>query len=468
MNQPPYPPNMHQHPSQHPHQHPHPHQQQHPHQHQQPHPLSHQHQHQHPHPQHQSPYSTEMHPPAHPVSSYPPHQIQPLPSMPPPSFQDGLVQAQAAQAQGAPPPGPASEASPQSGSGGQERPPLTAEQLEEIRKNLIPFSSRDAQGRKYTLDVVQQPQRARMCGFGDKDRRPITPPPCVRLIVTDENTGKEIDCNEIEYGMYVLNVDLWDEHALKEVNLVRHTTASPSISSTSPASYAQMESTPAYSNILPSNIPPRDVGYGQVYPPPGQAVSPYGMQPAYGAGFVGAPNSGYGQAPYFRDYPQEVGMSYGFGPPRVFEPSYGIGGQRMSIGGTAPSGMFTRNLIGSLAASAFRLNDPDDKIGIWFVLQDLSVRTEGCFRLRFSFVNVGIPMSNPGSGANGVVNQGSAPVLAAVFSEVFQVYSAKKFPGVCESTPLSKCFATQGIKIPIRKDGHEKKGNADDDDDYGN
>lgn len=73
-------------------------------------------------------------------------------------------------------------------------------------------------------------------------------------------------------------------------------------------------------------------------------------------------------------------MSYGFGPPRVFEPSYGIGGQRMSIGGTAPSGMFTRNLIGSLAASAFRLNDPDDKIGIWFVLQDLSVRTEGCFR----------------------------------------------------------------------------------------
>lgn len=91
-----------------------------------------------------------------------------------------------------------------------------------------------------------------------------------------------MDDSEIEYGMYVLNVDLWDEHALKEVNLVRHTTASPSISSTSPASYAQMESTPAYSNILPSNIPPRDVGYGQVYPPPGQAVGPYGMQPAYG------------------------------------------------------------------------------------------------------------------------------------------------------------------------------------------
>jgi len=46
-----------------------------------------------------------------------------------------------------------------------------------------------------------------------------------------------------------------------------------------------------------------------------------------------------------------------------------------------------------------------------------------------------------------------APVLASTYSEAFQVYSAKKFPGVIESTALSKCFAGQGIKIPIRKDG---------------
>lgn len=66
-------------------------------------------------------------------------------------------------------------------------------------------------GWTWRLDVVQQPIRARMCGFGDKvrsskrisnairtnipwqDRRPITPPPCVRLIVTDAKSGKEID-----------------------------------------------------------------------------------------------------------------------------------------------------------------------------------------------------------------------------------------------------------------------------------
>lgn len=54
--------------------------------------------------------------------------------------------------------------------------------------------------------------------------------------------------------------------------------------------------------------------------------------------------------------------------------------QRMSVQGAPPQGMFTRNLIGSLAASAFRLTDLQEKIGIWFVLQDLSIRTEGSFR----------------------------------------------------------------------------------------
>lgn len=67
-----------------------------------------------------------------------------------------------------------------------------------------------------------------------------------------------------------------------------------------------------------------------------------------------------------------------------------------------------------------------------------------------------------------MVNQHKAPILAATFSDAFQVYSAKKFPGVCESTPLSKCFATQGIKIPIRKEGAAdgKKGGDDDDEAY--
>jgi len=46
------------------------------------------------------------------------------------------------------------------------------------------------------------------------------------------------------------------------------------------------------------------------------------------------------------------------------------------------------------------------------------------------------------------------------------VWSAKKFPGVKESTPLSKCFAAQGVKIPIRKDGGGKGGKGVDGEDF--
>ena len=70
-----------------------------------------------------------------------------------------------------------------------------------------------------------------------------------------------------------------------------------------------------------------------------------------------------------------------------------------------------------------------------------------------NFVDVG----QPGGG----LNKSRAPVLAYAYSDKFQVYSAKKFPGVIESTPLSKAFAQQGIKIPIRKDAKAEKDEED-------
>lgn len=76
-----------------------------------------------------------------------------------------------------------------------------------------------------------------------------------------------------------------------------------------------------------------------------------------------------------------------------------------------------------------------------------------------NFIDVGAGVGMPGT------TKGKAPVLAWVFSDKFQVFSAKKFPGVIESTPLSKCFAGQGIKIPIRKDGPKAEATKDEDDD---
>ena len=124
--------------------------------------------------------------------------------------------------------------------------------------------------------------------------------------------------------------------------------------------------------------------------------------------------------------------------------------------------MYTRNLIGSLVASAFKLTDTDQKEGVWFILQDLSVRTEGWFRLKMNFINVGSPVDTRSANGNEqpqqTINTKSSPVLASIFSQPFQVFSAKKFPGVIESTAISREFAKQGIKIPIRKEGSAANG----------
>ncbi|KAJ8120077.1 hypothetical protein ONZ43_g3121 [Nemania bipapillata] len=285
-----------------------------------------------------------------------------------------------------------------------------------------------------------------------------------RLVVMDKVSGKEVDCNDVEHQHYVLHVDLWSEDGAKEVNLVKHSQQSPSISSTHPSSFREVveggqSGVYGFQAIVPSN---RDFTQTPNGPYPHQ-MAPYQPDP-------------YSQGQY--PYPQHV-PPYGYpqGGYRDMSvaplPSQAMYGPRyshdMSASGMAPgrlmgqqqpnSGMYTRNLIGSLAASASRLQDPSDKIGIWFILQDLSVRTEGWFRLRFSFINLRRlgAASNGGSDAE-LLNRGRAPVLAYAFSEKFQVYSAKKFPGVCESTQLSKTFALQGVKIPIRKDQEGKAG----------
>jgi hypothetical protein len=236
-----------------------------------------------------------------------------------------------------------------------------------------------------------------MCGFGDKDRRPITPPPCVRLVITDIATGKEVDCNEIDHSMFVLNVDLWSEDGKREVNLVRSSSGNPAISSTTPFSYStlnggEVPTVPFGQPVLP---PGRDAAYNSPMAVGGY-VPEYQVQPAYGHAVTPSypPNGSYGPPQQFFPQHGAYRSEQGVSPvpsqsnPAQFSrnggaPAYGQDPNalaRMAMVGGQPQGMFTRNLIGSLAASAFRLSDTTDRIGIWFVLQDLSVRTEGPFR----------------------------------------------------------------------------------------
>lgn len=48
-----------------------------------------------------------------------------------------------------------------------------------------------------------------------------------------------------------------------------------------------------------------------------------------------------------------------------------------------------KNLVGASVASATKLYDLDGKLGIFFIFQDISLRSEGLFRLQFSLTDIG-------------------------------------------------------------------------------
>ncbi|KAI8809079.1 velvet factor-domain-containing protein [Cladochytrium replicatum] len=103
----------------------------------------------------------------------------------------------------------------------------------------------------------------------------------------------------------------------------------------------------------------------------------------------------------------------------------------------------TRSTTGSMVSSLYRLKGIDGKDGVFFVFPDLGVRMDGLYRLKFSLYEI---------------FNSEIYFCTSIISDVFNVYAAKKFPGMEESTQLSRIFADQGLKIRIRKETRSKKG----------
>ncbi|KAF8930470.1 hypothetical protein BGZ47_000536 [Haplosporangium gracile] len=113
----------------------------------------------------------------------------------------------------------------------------------------------------------------------------------------------------------------------------------------------------------------------------------------------------------------------------------------------------TRILMGALVVSPTLLHNENNQLGWYFSFPDLSVRTEGVYTLKFSLMQ----FANFEFDEKG--RSHASMLIAEETSEPFTVYSAKKFPGMTESTELSKAFASQGLKIPIRNDLRARKVN---------
>ncbi|KAL1920464.1 uncharacterized protein VTP21DRAFT_841 [Calcarisporiella thermophila] len=94
-------------------------------------------------------------------------------------------------------------------------------------------------------------------------------------------------------------------------------------------------------------------------------------------------------------------------------------------------------LSGNKVSSLHRLKDIDNTDGGFFVFGDLSMNVIGAFRLKFNLYHV---------------TSGQAVHLHSLVSDAFTVYTAKDFPGLSESTFLSRSFSDQGVKLRIRKE----------------
>ncbi|PQE12196.1 Velvet factor protein [Rutstroemia sp. NJR-2017a BVV2] len=109
-------------------------------------------------------------------------------------------------------------------------------------------------------------------------------------------------------------------------------------------------------------------------------------------------------------------------------------------------------LGGTIVSSLHRLKDPEtQQDGAYFVFGDLSVKAEGTFKLQFNLFEL---------------RGDEYQHMTSVESKDFLVHSTKTFPGMNESTKLTRAFGEQGVRLRIRKEPRSllrKRGPASDD-----
>jgi hypothetical protein len=203
-------------------------------------------------------------------------------------------------------------------------------------KNSSVRTTKDGRQIRYTLQVIQQPERARACGSGAKssaDRRPVDPPPIVELRVFENDQDITFAYN----ANFFLHASLENARAIA----------------------------------------------------PGRAPSASPCFPV----LTGSPIAG---------------MAY--------------------LDRPTPAG--------------------------YFIFPDLSVRHEGKYRLSFALFENLNEVNDLDPEDPDIIHDGNRFVShrCEVKSAPFAVFSAKKFPGLSESTSLSRVVAEQGCRVRIRRD----------------
>ncbi|KAL0941998.1 developmental regulator [Colletotrichum truncatum] len=94
-------------------------------------------------------------------------------------------------------------------------------------------------------------------------------------------------------------------------------------------------------------------------------------------------------------------------------------------------------LHGTTVSSLHKLKDSAGMEGGFFVFGDISVKTEGYYKLRFFLYEM---------------RDLEAVMCTSIESSRFQVHTQRTFPGMTESTMLTRQFSDQGVRLRLRKD----------------
>ncbi|KAL0472976.1 velvet factor domain-containing protein [Neurospora intermedia] len=70
----------------------------------------------------------------------------------------------------------------------------------------------------YRIFVRQQPFAARSCGFGERDRRVIDPPPIVQLTIHNDTLSREEHSRLLRHQFSVIHCSIWDETGVKDMS----------------------------------------------------------------------------------------------------------------------------------------------------------------------------------------------------------------------------------------------------------
>jgi hypothetical protein len=99
---------------------------------------------------------------------------------------------------------------------------------------------------------------------------------------------------------------------------------------------------------------------------------------------------------------------------------------------------YSQVLLGTLMAYADVLQDEQGYPTIFYVFNDLSIRSSGRYRLKFHLFQ--LPSETQ--------TFHHADLIA--ISNIFTVHSPRTFPGMTDSTELTKCLARQGVRLHVR------------------